>query len=293
MNLVFVPIKGGLGNQLFTFLSAYSYAKKYNKKVVILKSWFNGYQRGWRFNEFRRVFLLDQIIDKKYFIKLPLSIDFLFMLFLRTFRKINFFKKFILEETSPNFDTSFFRPNYLVLDGYFQSEKYFHPSIKRCFLKPNISIHNYPGVSKRYNNTKRLVAIHVRRDDSVVKGSNMIGILDIAYYEKAVRVLGKKDKFIFLIFSDSPEWCKKQNFFNEIDSIFINEPDPVRTLLFMSCCDDFIIAGSTLSWWGAWLSSSHQKKILAPYPFFENRDLKFEKDLIPSKWIRVNSIFTR
>ena len=55
----------------------------------------------------------------------------------------------------------------------------------------------------------------------------------------------------------------------------------------MSLCQHNIIANSTFSWWGAWLSESPGKVIIAPG--FEKREgvswWGF-KGLIPSDWIR-------
>ena len=61
-------------------------------------------------------------------------------------------------------------------------------------------------------------------------------------------------------------------------------------LCLMSLCNDFIIANSTFSWWGAWLSSNKNKKVISPNQWFgeigytKNHDTK---DLIPNEWTRI------
>ena len=54
----------------------------------------------------------------------------------------------------------------------------------------------------------------------------------------------------------------------------------------MTQCTDYIIANSSYSWWGAWLSANENKKVIAPSKWFgvNNQD-KNTKDLFPEDWI--------
>jgi hypothetical protein len=56
----------------------------------------------------------------------------------------------------------------------------------------------------------------------------------------------------------------------------------------MSLCRNFIIANSTFSWWGAWLSKNKSKIVISP-KFFKNHGVSFWgfDGLIPEGWIEI------
>jgi hypothetical protein len=75
-----------------------------------------------------------------------------------------------------------------------------------------------------------------------------------------------KDKVqnpIFLLFSDSVEFAKKE--FEGIDNIIFieNNPDYID-LWMMAMCKHNICSKSTMSWWGAYLNSNKDKIIIYP-----------------------------
>jgi hypothetical protein len=90
------------------------------------------------------------------------------------------------------------------------------------------------------------------------------------------------------------DWVKEQDIFKP-DRFMLSEPvdkypdgsyTPYSDLCLMSLCSHAIIANSSMSWWGAWLQSNPNKKVIAPKmwfgPAYADKDTK---DLYCSDWI--------
>ena len=184
------------------------------------------------------------------------------------------------------------------LHGFFQSEKYFkkHESIIRETFMLNDHWHDF--VTKRfmtqtmdyqYKNSwcqRRICAIHVRRGDYVtnVHTNAYHGSLGVEYYRKAVEWMYGEPlptDVLFYVFSDAPQWCKENLNFPHM--IFSEGEEDIVDLFKMARCDDFIIANSSFSWWGAWLSGKKDKRVVAPRDWFLGAKL-FCIDLLPSEW---------
>jgi len=288
---VYVLLMGGLGNQLFTFSSAYAYARTKNRPLVVIKSWFNGKQRGRRFESFRRTYELEKFPKFKSKFTATESIFATVAVKILTSR-IKYFAKYfgVYVEANPLYDANLFKRSFTVISGYLQSEKYFQ--MYRHDLLEIFSLNGEEMESLKvrmgYSSQRSNVCLHIRREDTLVLGNGWTGLLTEEYYGKILEEIDRSNSTVY-VFSDSPDWCRSRTNFQ--NCIIVEEPDPVVTLQMMSLCDFFIIAGSTLSWWGAWLSNAPDKVICAPYPFFKERDVQLERDLIPENWIRKSARF--
>jgi hypothetical protein len=92
----------------------------------------------------------------------------------------------------------------------------------------------------------------------------------------------------FYVFSDDPEWARQHiDFLKPVTVVHHNGTETAyEDLRLMSLCKHHIIANSSLSWWGAWLSKYPEKIVVAPKQWFNN-EKRNTSDLIPKQWMRI------
>jgi hypothetical protein len=171
----------------------------------------------------------------------------------------------------------------LILDGYFQSEKYFMNYVEQIhkFFEIDDSTKQY--LNNKYEDilNENTCSIHVRRGD-YLNLQHFHPVQPIEYYKKAINLFNKNTKF--LIFSNDIAWCKHEFQFLE-NKFFIENNKDYEDLYLMSMCKNNIIANSSFSWWGSYLNKNVDKKVIAPKLWFgfglSNNNTK---DLYCSNW---------
>ena len=161
-----------------------------------------------------------------------------------------------MEDAGPNAEY----PDNTTFHSYFQSEEYF----KHCsdFIKSEFIFkdHIKKPVDEWMAN-KSYISMHIRRTDYTYK-AHFHTNLSIDWYNKAKEYFNDPK---ILIISDDKDWCKE---YFPLDTISPFETDG-EDLYAMTQCSGHIIANSSFSWWGAYLS-------------------KGEKTIIPKEWFTGN-----
>ena len=120
------------------------------------------------------------------------------------------------------------------------------------------------------------VSVHVRRGDYLNAADVYGGICTEEYYRGAARhMLQKFGSCRFFVFSNDPAWVKENTgtLFGEEEGLFVDVMDANgeqggwEDMYLISLCRHHIIANSSFSWWGAWLSGAEDKEIVAPSRF--------------------------
>ena len=195
-------------------------------------------------------------------------------------------------------------PDNVSLHGFFQTEKYFQYISNE--IRKDFTFHDEhldPCKEMIESIQGEPIMLHVRRGDpnltdprgfkwAYVNCSDQHPVQSVEYYEKALAEFDDDQPVI--VFSDSVDWVKEQEFFSG-DRFLISEPQekysdgsflPYADLCLMSLCSHAIIANSSMSWWGAWLQSNPNKKVIAPKmwfgPAYADKDTK---DLYVDNWI--------
>jgi hypothetical protein len=132
------------------------------------------------------------------------------------------------------------------------------------------------------------ICVHVRRGDYVSNraAADFHGTCSTAYYKSAVaRIARNMEKPVCYIFSDDPDWVRRELLF-DIPAVIVDVNGPAQAhqdLWLMAACRHYVIANSSLSWWGAWLGRYSNKFVVAPSRWFLTND-KSTVDLLPSAW---------
>ena len=189
----------------------------------------------------------------------------------------------IIAEFGFEFDENLFDncPDWISIQGFFQSEKYFkhiEKEIRQDFrFKKEILI----PCQKMISEIQNPVSLHIRRTDYLTNSNH--SVLDESYYENALYQIDEKSTII--VFSDDSEWCKNHKLFSSDRFLIAENNSNYVDLCLMTLCEEHIIANSSFSWWGAWLSEG--KKVIAPKNWFigSNNEHLDTKDLIPKEWM--------
>jgi len=191
------------------------------------------------------------------------------------------------KESSFTFDQDLFDncQDNINLYGYFQTEKYFKHidnQIRQDFIWRDDVWNMCKDIFDQIIPNKQAISLHIRRSDYLVK-SEFHPVLPLSYYNNALEKLDKD--LPVLVFSDDPKWCNEQEFFSD-DRFLISEGgDNITDMCMMSMCNYHIIANSTFSWWGAWLSGSDN--VIAPNLWFGVNG-EDPKDIKVDRWEYLN-----
>ena len=196
----------------------------------------------------------------------------------------------VVNERHFHFDEELFKmcPDHVDLRGYFQTEKYFKHIEKEIRSDFTFKDEILVPCKEMIESVENPIALHVRRGDYIKNAENHFN-LPIAYYEAALSKFDANRNVI--VFSDDPVWCHDEGTFAD-DRFIISENEDNRVdLCLMSLCDDFIIANSSYSWWGAWLSANKDKTVIAPAQWFGKTGYTKDhntKALIANDWTIIN-----
>lgn len=267
--MIVVKLKGRLGNQIFQYAIGRHLALMNNTSLKFDISGYKGVRASHlKLNAFgidiKKANLFDKLLSKKY------------------------------EEQSLDFDNNVLdSTGNIYLDGYWQSEQYFISiaDVIRSDIELRDTLSSANLEMLRQISETDSVSIHIRRGDYVTHDcvTKTLGACSLDYYIAAVDyVVDRISNPNFFVFSDDTEWVS-DNF--KIDYpmtiVDINGAETAYIDLYlMSRCKNQIISNSSFSWWGAWLNNNPGKIVVAPYPWYNDKNMNSE-DIIPDSWHKI------
>jgi hypothetical protein len=251
---------GGLGNQMFQIAATYALALRNNDISIFDFDKCRTPMQGNPSNKYRDNIFRDVNVGK-------------------------FEPKFYYEELKFSFDEIPYH-KYMLLNGYFQSEKYFidfKDDIKRIFVIDDNDkklIRDILPIFKTSN--KPITSVNIRRGD-YLKNQNYHNICPYEYFKKSIDLIG--DSY-FIFISDDLNWVK-ENFKNNDNYFFPNLKSDILDLSIMTMCNNNIISNSSFGWWGAYLNDTKNSLKIAPGQWFGEKGPSDTNDIIPNNWIKL------
>lgn len=292
MNIV--HFTGGLGNQMFQY-ALYRAIELYgNSKVKANITWYEE-------ESSYPIFELEEIFPN---VKLKKDQDNLFFRKKKRYLKIrknrdwvafiNYhclsFCMYFREKQSCTYDERVFRLKNAAISGYWQTERYFN-HIKDILMED----FKFPYGEKklevwrhRLMKDEKSVAVHIRRGDYLTCTKLYGNLSESPYYKNAIEFMYQTyDDPHFIFFSDDILWVREH--YDYENAVYINRDmfecyQPWYDMCLMSYCSHNIIANSSFSWWGAWLSHKVDKSIIAPKKWLHDRETP---DIWCEGWIRM------
>jgi hypothetical protein len=298
--MVIVRLRGGLGNQLFQFAAGFALSQHLHVEYKLDPYTYTKHKyRKLELGHFNIPFELASPTELDSYVGKGKLIRYLN-------KRENYLRcpKVVAQPHYHFYDDFFSLPADIYLSGYWQSEKYFqnvsNQIVDMYQPKERLDSKNLELIQQL--DECNSIAIHVRRGDYTSGTySGFFGGLTNDYYQDAVKLIYERvSNPSFFIFSDNPEWCRKNLNIKEAVYVDHNKGDgSYKDLVLMSKAKHNVIANSTFSWWGAWLNQNASKLVVAPKQWFQKSyndqpgaaiygsRYYNTKDLIPETWLKV------
>ena len=274
-------LKGGLGNQLFEIFATMSHAMT-NDNFFYFKNTYplnNGVTQRHTYWHSLLIFLRNHLTESTYINKLA-----------------------VVRENNFNYEElPIITPlDNIILDGYFQSHKYFEKNYKRIYDYLKFEVLKKKATSKYNYNYKEFISMHFRQGD-YKNLQDTHPILTYKYYENSLKEILKKTKSKLqkvLYFCEKEDNAEIEKIIDDLkktikNCAFIKVTDDVedwQQLLLMSACSHNIIANSSFSWWGAYLNTNPTKIVCYPEIWFGPKITNDTSDLFPESWTKISCV---
>ncbi len=288
--MIIVQLSGGLGNQMFQY-ALYLALGAEGREVRIDETTEYGEHERLRHPELREDFGAQlpsyRVATRREIVALTDSyMDFLS----RVRRKLTGRRTKLYAERKPYvFDPAVLGLTEAYLTGCWQSERYFadvRQEVRQAFSMDGVRLtgrrREYERMILAAEDALRTVPVsmHIRRGDYLNRQDIYGGICTEDYYRRAMakmeEILRRRgERPQYFVFTNDPDWAEEH--FAGSDAVVVRgegKPDGsgIEDMKLMSLCRHHIIANSSFSWWGSWLSREEGRLVMAPPRFINTSD---------------------
>jgi hypothetical protein len=241
---------GRMGNALFQAAVSFSFAKKHGLEWSM---------PNWTTNDFWSPLYLQHLVHPNY----------------------NRREDVLINESCHEYQVLPFREEWrnvnIVLNGYFQSERYFYE-----YRQEILEAFNYP-----YEMNEGVCSLQARFGDYLTISGKHI-LVDKDYILSAMNYMYENAGIErFKVFSDDLNYFKTH--FGDLHNFEYSENKSIeQDLIDISCCEHNINSSSTFAWWGSWLNRNPNKITITQSKWFQDGWMGMNtNDIVPENWIKL------
>lgn len=290
--VIVVKLMGGLGNQMFQYAAGRRLAMRRATDLKLdLGAYKHSPNRAFALSSFPIAAREAEIDEVRRLTHPTFSARIIGRLLRRPPRR----PASLVVERGPAFDPSVLAlPNEVYLAGYWQSERYFADAgeVIRTELRPADPLDATSRRVAEAIDSRPALSVHVRRGDYVTSASarETHGTCSPDYYRRAAAfVANRVEGCHAFVFSDEPDWARDHLDLGGLPVTIVADGTPraaAADLALMVRCRHHVVANSSFSWWGAWLSGDPGRIVVAPRRWFASADFE-DRDLVPRTWSRL------
>lgn len=196
-------------------------------------------------------------------------------------------KNTVRDEYGQVFNPKYFEEDNVLLDGYWQTKKYFSDVfdevVSEIDFGSGLDLENRAIADEMKK--RESVSIHMRFGDYV--GHKLYsGICTAEYYKKAIACI-KKHVISpeFYVITDDEEAASKVLEDEDYTVLRNNRgSDSYKDMYLISSCKHHIMANSSFSWWGVMLDKKKDGVVISPNKWLNGID---DSDIWEEEWIRM------
>lgn len=291
--MIYIPLQGGLGNQLFQWSMAHYITRETNFPVTLVQNYFEG--DSLRTNPLLQ---LTRQCNHGIVIKHNQTITFGYKAvdklskynlgqIAKVFEKIKMFTLVDHESAKIPETTS----KHSAIRGFFQSSsmvKQVWGEVKteiQSIMESSFEYFGKGADGKFFEVNQDYQAVHVRRGD-YLENKDILGVLSLDYFENLV-----SPNQIIVVCSDTLKheeldyWCMSYRLYNQ-ESL-----SAIETLAVLSNGKKLVMSNSTLSWWASQFVLERGGQVIAPSPWFKRAELVSANYLYDERFSYTTSDF--
>lgn len=252
--MIFIYLRGGLGNQLFQLCFGITFAHKHNQDYQIVDHYYMG--RGDALGDTPRHSYFDSLFQPLY------SRHWLQVNLLKDSKTIDEWgyeidRNYISINDDPNTHKIVAQKDQTV-NGWFQEWRLIQPLISSF-----IPLLNIP-----FQAESNAVALHFRYGDYLTKYPHVYVAQSLNYYVKAIQQIPNVPGQIIYLFCSPSDWIKYvktmkislEKIFHRRTFIYKESESDVEDFIAMSQCSTIVTSNSTFSYWSALVSEYYHDR---------------------------------